>query len=543
MNNPDTTKNPVADISNNLGFDVDIYDVYHGTGDPKGLYTYTKLGTVQANTQNVQIQTIHAASQLQAMHTGAIDALNNLYYYQFPVKVMAVSKFKDNNAFSITTDDQQGMEQSFKFIKYVTANPDSKTAQAFVTALSDSNNQETAVDAFFASTGSFKKCTLITWVAVTAWQTQFTNPWQGPYYLYSVVDGPVSDTNKPALIATVSIVSNSNSNTATLTIPDSGGQSTALSMTGDGSMQAANESDTQLSVSLTPTWLNIRQITTGTAGIPISSRYVIGSALTGTVMGTKVTGTQNKLNLPDNSGTSAMQKFQLAQSIVNSLFQLIGILVSGGMLFIMFKQYQQGKEQKKNDAENKADKNPPVDRDKLREAESEIDEEYKADLGSDEVRRSVSDTASELLTAREQRSRLDDSEDALDQYNMVEKEEARIEQVLELNPPSDKLEDTAEQLSDVKDSIMSGDTEDANEKLQQLDADITSALEHSASNLQQYEKNTLEKNQEAVKEQVEQAEAVKEAQELKSQEAENDPDEPVDPDNFEPVEAEPVGGL
>lgn len=531
--------NPTASISNNLGFDVDIYDVYNASGDPKGLYIYTRLGTVAAGAQNVQIQTIHAASQLQAMRTGAIDALNGLYYYQFPVKVMAVSKFKDDNSFSITADDQEGMEQSFKFIKYVTANPDSKTATDFVTALSNSDNQEAAVDTFFSNTGSFKKCTLITWVAVTGWQTQFTNPWQGPYYLYSVVDGAITSTNKPALIATVSIVSNSSNNTATLTMSDSSGQSTALAMAGDGSMQEANIGDTPLSIALTPTWLNIKQATT-----PISTKYVIGSALTGTVMGTKVTGTQNKLDLPDDTGsTSALQKFQLAQSIINSVFQLIGILVSGGMLFIMFKQYQQGKEQKKNDAENNADKKPPVDKDKLDEEKKAIDDEYKQDLGSNEVKQSVSDEEDEIPLVRNKYNRVDSDKSALEQYKMVEKEEARIEEVLEVNPPSDKLEDTAEKLSDVKDSIMKGDTEDANDKLEQLDTDITNTLQRSGSDLKQFEKNTLEKSQEAVKEQVEQADAVKEAQEAKSQETNNDPDEPVDPDNYEPVETDPIGGL
>lgn len=92
-----STNNPTVQITNNSTIPVDIYDVFNpGTTGQTVPYTYTKLGTIPAGSTST-IQTIRAASQLQAMYTGTIDQLSSLYFYQFPVKVMAAVQFSFDN--------------------------------------------------------------------------------------------------------------------------------------------------------------------------------------------------------------------------------------------------------------------------------------------------------------------------------------------------------------------------------------------------------------------------------------------------------------
>lgn len=120
------SSNLVATITNNLGCDVDIYDVFdpNTNVDPgtSVALTYTKLAIVLKGATSQKVQTIHPASQLQAMVTGNIEALNNKFYQQFPVAVMGTSHFS-NLDFTISNDMQQNMVDSFQFIKYMQANP------------------------------------------------------------------------------------------------------------------------------------------------------------------------------------------------------------------------------------------------------------------------------------------------------------------------------------------------------------------------------------------------------------------------------------
>ncbi|WP_298739945.1 hypothetical protein [uncultured Chitinophaga sp.] len=512
MSNLNTSDNPIASISNNLGFDVDIYDVYNSTGDPNGLYTYTKLGTVKANAQLVQIQTIHRASQLQAMRTGTVDALNEQYYYQFPVKVMAVSMLKDDNTFIITTDDQEGMEQSFMFIKYVTANLDSKTAKAFITALSDADNQEAAVNAFFAGTGSFKKCTLITWVAVTAWQVQFSSAWQGNYYLYSVVDGPVTATNKPELIATVSIVSTKDQQSATLKLSGQSDLSTSLSMVGDGTIQESNPGDDTLSVSLTPTWLNVRQ-RNDSSGKPV--KFVLGSALAGTVGGVKVAGTQQKLDLPDgnSSSSSSMRKFQLAQGIINSTFQLTGILLSIAMFAIMTVQLIREIWWKKNNVVNKADGNSPQFKQDVEKEQIALDNDLKEEMSGNEmqaIKTAANDAAS---TSGSVYGQLNNSEMTSELSGAIQKEEGKIENLLERGPASPALEQTEGELNQAEIYLDADDPAKGKEVVGKVEKDIDGMLKRNKSKLQQQEKEVLENAENTLSEETEEIEAVEAAEE------------------------------
>ncbi|ENH73688.1 hypothetical protein FOC1_g10000525 [Fusarium oxysporum f. sp. cubense race 1] len=157
-----TTTTPTATITNNLGFDVDIYDVFNPDTTKPGPLTYTFVVTVPNGASAQQVQTIRRYSQLQAM------------------------------------------------------------PMDFRTALGDKTSQEDAVNKFFQGTGSFKLCILSTWIAVFGWQTQFTSPWQGTYYLNSLDN-----------------------------------ENTGVVMAGNGSMQEKDPGLGNISLALAPAWLNV----------------------------------------------------------------------------------------------------------------------------------------------------------------------------------------------------------------------------------------------------------------------------------------------
>lgn len=332
-------KNPTAAITNNLGYDVDIYDVFnHNTNQE--LLTYTKLATVPNGASKQQVQTIHPSSQLQAMRTGNIAAFNNDYFQQFPVAVIVTTPFVKNASYTLTPAMQQAMEQTFKFLKYAEANPDATMAEDLRKALAD-KDQTTAVNKFLAGTSTFQQATMSTYTAVMSWQSQFTSPWQGTYYLYSVPSSTGTTSTNPALIATLDITSSAQANSATLTMAGTGGQSATLVMVGDGTMQEQDAGIGNLSVRLRPVWMNINQTTTQTSAI--------GVAFTGTVNGTQVSGNLNRLKIPDPSddSDSAAGHDAVNSDMLSKVESLVGMLAGFVMIFDFAKKIKEELTQKR----------------------------------------------------------------------------------------------------------------------------------------------------------------------------------------------------
>jgi hypothetical protein len=530
---------PVAIITNSLSFDLDIYDVFNATGDPNALYTYTLLDTVSANTTK-NVATKRAASHLLATRTGAIDALNSLFYQNFPVSAMGIQVFDgDFKSFTIDSDDQVSMEQSFQFIKYITANPDSQIAKDFVTALSDTDNQDDTVNTYFKNTGSFKSCTIDSWTNVMAWQTQYLSAWQGPYYLYSVVSGTVSDTNQPELIATVSIVSNNSNSNATLTLSNVSGLS-QLQMVGDGTMQNTNPKTNTVTALLTPVWLNVAQNGKDQNGNVVTT-YVIGSNLSGTVMGTQVIGTQTPVeplsSSASSSSLSTSQKLQLAQTIINDIFSLVGTLISGGMLFIMIKQYKQEGAQKKLDVENNAAENPPVNQDEVRGAEAQIDQQTRENLSGQDVRNARGDQEAASQAAEPSYTSVENANRTVNATEGINTAGADIGQALERGPATQDIEDEEGELIDARSSVTDGDTDAATAKVADVTQKIDATLKTENSNLEKVQKDYLSKSEAAGNEEVQNDNAEKEAQTEHEQEVTENSAEPINSnEESKPVE-------
>lgn len=523
---------PIATITNNLGFDVDIYDVFNPNASAQGLLTYKKLATVPNGTTAQQVQTIHFASQLQAVRSGNITALSNVnYYQQFPVAVLAVSPFGQSKDFTLTTDMQQAMEQSFQFIKYTQANPSSVLATNFRTALADKTSQQNAVNTFFQGTTSFKLCTLVTWTTVVGWQVQFTNPWQGTYYLYSLgttSTGSTTSASPPALVATLAIASSAEADSAVLTTAVTN-QSTPIVMVGDSTMQEANPGTGAISVALTPTWLNVTQ-TSQQDGKTVTA-YVIGAAFTGAINGVQVAGNLNQLAIPDPTEKSqnATDKNASNSFIITTTSQLVGMLSGIGMLFVMIWGHRKSTTQKKMDVQKDA-----KDKEDAEEKQAEVEAEDRRNDGPPEEAKQaeVSKSASEVPSEYEQNElsqRVDKEE------NEVEHEEEEIgEDLGDGNAPDEEFEEAADEVEEAdlnlekatdpntsaKDREAAVNNADSN--LKDSGAEINNDLVENRNKLPEMEAEAEANAAKASKEVEQEDEADKEVEEEHQEEIEHD---------------------
>ena len=543
---------PIATITNNLGFDVDIYDVFNPNASAQGLLTYKKLATVPNGTTAQQVQTIHFASQLQAVRSGNITALSNVnYYQQFPVAVLAVSPFGQSKDFTLTTDMQQAMEQSFQFIKYTQANPSSVLATNFRTALADKTSQQNAVNTFFQGTTSFKLCTLVTWTTVVGWQVQFTNPWQGTYYLYSLgttSTGSTTSASPPALVATLAIASSAEADSAVLTTAVTN-QSTPIVMVGDSTMQEANPGTGAISVVLTPTWLNVTQ-TSQQDGKTVTA-YVIGAAFTGTINGVQVAGNLNQLAIPDPTEKSqnATDKNASNSFIITTTSQLVGMLSGIGMLFVMIWGHRKSTTQKKMDVQKDA-----KDKEDAEEKQAEVEAEDRRNDGPPEEAKQaeVSKSASEVPSEYEQNElsqRVDKEE------NEVEHEEEEIgEDLGDGNAPDEEFEEAADEVEEAdlnlekatdpntsaKDREAAVNNADSN--LKDSGAEINNDLVENRNKLPEMEAEAEANAAKASKEVEQEDEADKEVEEEHQEEIEHDEAGEVnEAEEGDPVAQDPVG--
>jgi hypothetical protein len=527
--------NPKVTITNSTSIGVEIFDVFNNTNDAKGTLTYTSLGKIGAG-ESKDIQTIHAASQLQAMYTGQVAALNNNYYYQFPVAVIAVSILSDATSYSVTDDQKSAMENTFKFIKYTTANADSKLAKDFITALS-SSNQKKAVNDFFAGSASFKQCTLVNWTAVVSWQTQFLSAWQGPYYLYN----KSTDGKDIKLVGVVNIVSNETENSAKLTMADSDGnvsasaESTDLAMAGNGSISEANAGTGNVSVSLNAVWLNV--VNTKDK----SNNYVIGSSLSGTINGMQVLGTQQKMNFSGSSGSGSGQQGKASNSgdkLFNSIISIVGMLTGIGSMYIMYKQWKESGKQKSNEVVNKS-QDPKGDKENIEKQQQAVEEQSNKSMMEDmgpRVTLEINVIVVELPKAEAEAAAASKQEHVEEE---VMEEEKELEDEMEEVAPDQQVEDIAEELKDAEAKVEDGNLDGVQDELDSAKSGLDNEEADASAQFSEEEKAAIENEKAAVEENEEQAKDVEEAQEDHEQESEQDDDHSVDDDDFnEPEEDE-----
>ena len=274
---------PQLTITNSLAFDLDAYDQF---SDSDGNITYTKLGTVSANSTGT-IDTLHEGNVIGLVRSGIISAFSSSeYYVDFPVANLVVSSLDEVFAYTIGEDEQEGMEQALQFFKYISANPLGTTATDFKDLLSNetASTLDTDVKAYFAVLSAYSKCNLTAWTNVNLWLNREFSPWQeATYYLYTTT-GTISE----KATASISIASDGTA-TATLT-EKSSGDTTNLAIS-DGTITEENIGSGSVSVSLTPTFTYVDS--------------AISPVLTGTVDGVSVLGTKEKQDTSSSSSSSS----------------------------------------------------------------------------------------------------------------------------------------------------------------------------------------------------------------------------------------------
>ncbi|CAF3433944.1 unnamed protein product [Fusarium graminearum] len=529
-------------VTNNVGYDVDIFNVFSPVSNPTPgtpvALTYTKLATVPNGAVAQQVQGVPGGSSLQAMITGNIETLNGNYYQQFPAAVMGVSLFAMTLDFTLTSEMLQNMVDSFQFIKYMQANPSSAQAKGFRTALAQ-KTPEDAINAFFPTTASFQQCTYSTWNTVFTWQTQFTSAWQGTYYLYptdSSTAAPNATPTAPTLVATLAITASAEASSAVLTMAAKGGQSTPVAMPGDGTMQEQNIGTGNLSVSLNPVWLNVVQTSHKTGDV----YNVIGAAFAGTINNVNVAGNINQLVVPSIPSTSPT--FGSVMSSIchysDKLGSLIGILTGVATVLIMFKDSKAAEKQRILDAQKEA-KTESEAKDKEAKIKAESDAKFQSEFI--QASPTVEFRASQAVDGYKEVAVADNV-----QKNMktVLGEGEKLQQELTDDPSNPAIEKTDADLGGAVEDLMKADNPgtslaDDQAILKNVDKTVADTSEdlktevQDANNTASKSEQTAEKGVEKVAEDVKnQAEETKEVKKMEEAEAEAKVSDPVDGNDF-----------
>ncbi|CAL2108489.1 conserved hypothetical protein [Tenacibaculum sp. 190524A02b] len=515
--------NPTVKITNNLSYTIAIYDVFNpSSGTQKLPYQYTKLGTIAAGATS-EIQTIHQASQLQAMHTGNFKKLNDFYFYQFPIKVMAAVQFSFGNPppleFTIASSDEDAMVQSFLFHRYAMANPNSALTKNLYASLKKGSVDD--VNAFFSGTKNFSSCTLSSWNAILTYLQMFTSPWQGPYYLYEKAPNPAPTGYIPALVATMNITSTESGQLATLKIcsEDSKGnpiypsnpQTTQIIMNGDGTM-GDSDPGSDVSVSLTPVWMNVIQ-TTMKNGVP-SSSYLAGPTVTGTVAGKEVVSSQTARQIPDKPANKNKQSSFDASfgKICQGVGLLVGLLMLGDFAKKIFSSAKEKITSKKESASSEkefnteeASINSTPDATVVSEASNSeatftsdssdlasVYSETSTALQEDVMKQTMEDTMSDIQSEMQQQ--LEDGYTPTENYE---------EAVSDLN----------ESFKDALSDIDNGNLSEASDTMSTASEKINHTLEESSESMAEWETSSLKQSSEAVSDAADESEALDTAQE------------------------------
>jgi hypothetical protein len=530
---------PPIQVTNNTSGTIELFDVYQKTTGEKAPtettpVTYTSLGTVKPG-ETGTIKILHSSNHIVAMQTGPLADPTGGTQADFPVKVIAVFSFGDDRSFTVKKEDKDAMEQTFRFIRYVSANPGSVLATAFLAALNQENQTE-AVNAFFAGSASFSSCTMVTWSAVTAWQSDFLSAWQGSYYLYDAS----KDLKAMKLVAGVSVALSGDDVQAQLWMADADGKwtldsaHTALAIA-VGHVSEANTTP-GMSVNLQPVWMNAVQ---SAATKDASATSVIAPAMSGTVNGTKVLGNFKKMPTP--AAGSAASSNAVAAWLKQNVN--VGVLVSAGMLYIMYKQWQESKNTKADEVV------------KNEQAEGVNEDAIVKDVSkSGEVVESAAHTSMEQIQdrcARESEDFANSEADArlaqarVDVQDVASQQQDALQDVLEEAPASPATDDLVSSLESAIDKADAGDLDGAWTDLSKAGTHLQKLMAESEDRFSKEAQDDAKVVEEDIKSSAEQADAERQAEREQQDNSDKGSEDTVGDDdvtNADPPEMDfPVG--
>lgn len=533
---------PPITVTNNTSGPIELLDSYQQpTGDqPVSAttpVTYTPLGTIPAGaTQTIEI--LHASNHIVATQTGPLSDPTAGTQVAFPVKVIGVLSIGQPRAFTVEQADKAAMEQTYVFIRYVSANPGSTLASQFLAAL-DSKDQTSAVNAFFAGSKSFSACSMTTWTAVTAWQTDFLSSWQGSYYLYDASD----DLKAMKLVAGVNVTVSGEDVSAELWLADADGQWSSASAHTPLSIASGvlNESTPTpgLSASLKPVWANAVQTTAsggsgGSGGAGATT--VIAPTLAGTVNGTKVLGNFRQMPTPASSSSSSSPTGAVAAWLKKNVN--ISVLISAGMLYMMYKQWQESKNTK---ADQKVSEDQAAGAD-----DATIESDVQTVYETVEVRIYVemSPTVEQELPSFEDFPEAEQAAQELqaqaDVQEVVAQQEDALESVLEEAPASPATDDVVTALQNASDKADAGDVDGAWSDLGEVSTNLETLVSENEGTFSQEAQDAAKAVQDDIAEANEQADAEAKAQQEQQEEADKGADDPVDGDDVNGPDSDPI---
>lgn len=525
---PSTNNCPVITISNELDNEVSVYDTFD-TND-NGVITYTLLVKIAANTTDDNVQTIHEANRLIVSMTGDITINNGTKNYEnFPVKEISVAYVAPPNSnpfapnqpqptqptqptsYTVTSNDLNIMTETLTFIQYTDSNPDGTLAKAFNTALTEGTSKggslENSLNTFFNSYPDTQGCTVESWTAVTNWMNSYPSAWQGTYYLYNLPSSSAAASGtKMEFIATMTVNNTTEfTDCATLKV-ESSGESSSLEFYParevDSSQSSQDSQSSQkfipaslgysdissdTSIQLMPAWSNV-SVTTGS-----KTTLELGSCATGTINGTNVYGTNEKLNLPqhDNYGHETWQDY------VNMITGVVGTVFSGGIMTLMLAEFLHKRRTAKTEEERQKvddDYGPDV-QNQIQTHETDASDTSSATNTYDEANEADEDaydyaeTRDELTTQAEELTQESDVETPTPQ---VENDLAEVN-ADQANLDADNYQQTGIQADEMQENINQIETEEDNQLDAQQDADLKQEQTEQQDDEQQEEDVEKEK--------------------------------------------------
>jgi hypothetical protein len=509
-------------VTNNTSGIIELFDAYQQTTGDAGPtattpVTYTSLGTVKAGATGT-INTLHASNHIVAMQSGPLADPVGGTQAHFPVKVIAVLSITKKRSFTVEKADKDAMEQNFRFIRYVSANPGSALATQFLAALND-DNQTTAVNAFFAGSTTFGSCTMVTWAAVTAWQSDFLSAWQGSYYLYDATP----DLKVMRLVAGASVTLSGDDVQAQLWLVNANGKwtmdspHTALAITAG---QVTEPTPTEgMSVTLQPVWMNAVQSSTTN---DTSANSVIAPAMAGTVNGTKVMGNFKQMATPaaDSSASSDSIVAWLKQNIN------IGVLVSAGMLYIMYKQWQESKNTKADEVARQDQAKGADDETLQNDVNDSIDKvDVQAKKALEPVQKARRASFEEFPKNEAAARTAQDKADV--QVDVAQQEDA-LDTVLEEAPASPLTDKVANSLDSASTKADQGDVDGAREALTETATNLKTLVTENEKSFSTEAREAAAAVEEDIRTSNEQAQAERQAAEDQAENSDKDPNDPVD---------------
>jgi len=527
------TDSPPIKVTNNTSGVIELFDVYQqttGSEPPTETtpVTYTSLGTVRAGETSI-VKILHSSNHIVAMQNGPLADPTGGTQVNFPVKVIAVLSISKNRSFVVEQADKSAMEQTFRFVRYVSANPGSGLTTQFLAAL-NTKEQTNAVNMFFKQSRDFTSCTMATWSAVTAWQTDFLSAWQGSYYLYDASE----DLKVMKLVAGVSVTLSGTDVKAQLNMADADGAWTTDSQRTDltiaGGMVSENAATLGMAVSLRPVWMNAVQ--TGT-GNDRSATSVVAPAMAGTVNGTKVLGNFKKMPTPKDGSPSS------SGSLLALLKQNIGVLISAGMLFIMYKQWQESKNTKADEVVKKGQADRATD-DTIRQDVDDSNTRVEAAAQADRAPDLKSNAkAFESFPRNEADARV--AQAKVDVQETVSRQQDALESVLEEAPASPATDELVNSLQRAIDRAGAGDLEGAMADLGEAGTHLQTLMDKNERAFSQEAREAAEAVQEDIKAETERAEAERRAEQEQRENSDKGSEDPIEDEDLRNAEAPEMG--